>query len=100
MLSNLTTTKSTIGIDYYTQWSISNQPIWINYPNTVPSTAQNPAYVDCYTTQLSLDQDTIEFLEMVLLAMGVDMSYSQFLILSPSERKSLIRNIKISNITK
>jgi len=85
------------------QWIVNDNPIWIdpnyiNYPSVT-----NPPYQNSNTFtdhSLKLDNDTIEFLEMVLLAMGIDMSYNQFLLLSQSERKSLIRNIKISNITK
>ena len=48
----------------------------------------------------SLDESTIEFLELVLVAMGVSMTYQEFLNMSPTERKSLLRDIKIKQITK
>lgn len=79
-----------------TPWN-TNQPVWIdpNYVNGYQN--QNNYHIQ---TDLQLDQNTIEFLEMVLLVMGVDMTYDEFLNMSPSERKSFIRNIKINQITK
>ena len=106
---NLTSTIAHV-VDYKSQsnWIVDNSyPIWIdpthvNYPSTTNPQpyAQNSNIFTDHSLNSKLDGDTIEFLEMVLLAMGVDMSYNQFLLLSPQERKALIRNIKINNITK
>jgi hypothetical protein len=64
-----------------------------NFPNAPTTTGYS-------FVSTSLDESTIEFLELVLIAMGVSMTYQEFLNMSSTERKSLLRDIKIKQITK
>lgn len=47
---------------------------------------------------LSLGGDMIEFFELVLAAIGYDITYDEFSKMSPEERKSIIRDIKIKRV--
>ena len=52
------------------------------------------------TPPFELSDDTIEFLEMVLISLGISMTYDEFVSLTRDERKSLLRDIKIKQIIK
>jgi len=47
---------------------------------------------------VSMNSDLIQFQELILAALGVDITYEQFCSMSNDERKSLIRDIKINRI--
>ena len=47
---------------------------------------------------LSISSDMIEFFELVLAAIGYDITYDEFSKMSPEERKSIIRDIKIKRV--
>ena len=47
---------------------------------------------------LSLSSDMIEFFELVLAVIGYDITYDEFSKMSPEERKSIIRDIKIKRV--
>lgn len=47
---------------------------------------------------LSFSSDMIEFFELVLSAIGYDITYDEFSEMSPEERKSIIRDIKIKRV--
>lgn len=47
-----------------------------------------------------INSDFIEFFELVLLALGHDISYDNFSKMSENEKKSIIRDIKINRVLK
>jgi len=47
---------------------------------------------------ISISNDMIEFFELVLAAIGYDITYDEFSKMSPEERKSIIRDIKIKRV--
>jgi len=47
---------------------------------------------------ISISNDMIEFFELVLVALGYDITYDEFSKMSPEERKSIIRDIKIKRV--
>jgi hypothetical protein len=47
---------------------------------------------------VSMNSDLIQFQELILAALGVDITYEQFCSMLNDERKSLIRDIKINRI--
>jgi hypothetical protein len=75
---------------------------WVNTDYTDPNYVHHNGYSNVTYTDygMKLDENTIAFLEMVLIAMGVNITYKEFLGLSIDERKSLLRDIKIKQITK
>lgn len=50
------------------------------------------------TLNISMNSDLIQFQELILAALGVDVTYEQFCSMSISDRKSLIRDIKINRV--
>jgi len=47
---------------------------------------------------ISISNDMIEFFELVLVALGYDITYDEFSKMSPEERKAIIRDIKIKRV--
>ena len=47
---------------------------------------------------LSLNSDMIEFFELVLMALGYDITYDEFSKMSGDEKKAIIRDIKIKRV--
>ena len=50
------------------------------------------------TLNISMNSDLVQFQELILAALGIDVTYEQFCSMSIDERKSLIRNIKINRV--
>ena len=50
------------------------------------------------TLNISMNSDLVQFQELILVALGIDVTYEQFCSMSIDERKSLIRNIKINRV--
>ena len=51
-----------------------------------------------WNDMISISNDMIEFFELVLAAIGYDITYDEFTKMSPEERKSIIRDIKIKRV--
>ena len=47
---------------------------------------------------ISMNSDLVQFQELILVALGIDVTYEQFCSMSIDERKSLIRDIKINRV--
>lgn len=47
---------------------------------------------------ISINSDMIEFFELVLAALGYDITYEDFTNMSKEERKSIIRDLKINRV--
>ena len=47
---------------------------------------------------ISMNSDLVQFQELILAALGIDVTYEQFCSMSIDERKSLIRDIKINRV--
>ena len=50
------------------------------------------------TLNISMNSDLVQFQELILAALGIDVTYEQFCSMSIDERKSLIRDIKINRV--
>jgi len=50
------------------------------------------------TLNISMNSDLVQFQELILVALGIDVTYEQFCSMSIDERKSLIRDIKINRV--
>ncbi len=50
------------------------------------------------SVNVSINNDLVQFQELILAALGIDVTYEQFCSMSNDERKSLIRDIKINRI--
>lgn len=70
----------------------------INTKNSIVSSSGILVNGSNVSTNISIDSDLLEFYELILVAMGIDMTYDKFKSLSKEERKSLIRDIKIKTI--
>lgn len=51
-----------------------------------------------WETSISLNSDLTDFFELVLAALGYDITYSDFKNMSQDQRKQLIRDIKLKTI--
>ena len=51
-------------------------------------------------SQNVLSEDEIQFFELVLSALGVNIKYDDFKNMNESQRKNLLREVKINIITK
>lgn len=51
-----------------------------------------------FTTELSIGGDMIDFFELVLAALGYDITYDDFKKMEKHERNQLIRDIKLKTI--
>ena len=51
-----------------------------------------------FTTELSIGGDMIDFFELVLAALGYDITYDDFRKMEKHERNQLIRDIKLKTI--
>jgi hypothetical protein len=51
-----------------------------------------------WDTSISLGTDMTDFFELVLAALGYDITYSDFKSMSQDQRKQLIRDIKLKTI--
>lgn len=51
-----------------------------------------------WDTSISLSSDMTDFFELVLAALGYDITYSDFKDMSVEQRKQLIRDIKLKTI--
>jgi len=51
-----------------------------------------------WDTSISLNSDLTDFFELVLAALGYDITFEDFKKMSPSERNQLIRDIKLKTI--
>ena len=51
-----------------------------------------------WDTSVSLSSDMTDFFELVLAALGYDITYSDFKNMSSEQRKQLIRDIKLKTI--
>lgn len=47
---------------------------------------------------ISVNSDMIEFFELVLTALGYDITYDEFSKMSKDEKKAIIRDIKINRV--
>ena len=47
---------------------------------------------------ISMNSDMIDFLELVLVALGYDITYDEFSKMSSDEKKAIIRDIKIKRV--
>lgn len=47
---------------------------------------------------ISMTDDLVQFQELILAALGVDITYEEFCRLSQEDKKSLIRDIKINRV--
>ena len=56
--------------------------------------AINPTVNDMF----ALTEDEVQFLELVLVALGYDIKFEDFRNMSQEERKSLIRDIRINKV--
>jgi hypothetical protein len=89
--------------DNYVSGGWGGSPYWIDHTKVANGSGSNIiTTTDAWTTQIGggLTEDELEFFELVLAAMGVDITYEDFKKMSPSERKSLLREVKINMITK
>lgn len=50
------------------------------------------------TLNISMNSDLVQFQELILVALGIDVTFEQFCSMSIDERKSLIRDIKINRV--
>ncbi len=83
-------------------WAGSGQPIWIDYTKTITdeniiTTTSDPIWT---ISQNGLSEDELQFFELVLAALGVDIKYDDFKNMDKSQRKALLRKVKINIITK
>ena len=51
-----------------------------------------------WNSVVELNSDMIEFFELVLVAIGYDITYDEFTQMSKEERKSILRDIKLKRI--
>jgi len=51
-----------------------------------------------FTTEISIGSDMIDFFELVLAALGYDITYDDFRKMKKHERNKLIRDIKLKTI--
>ncbi len=51
-----------------------------------------------WDTAISINSDMTDFFELVLAALGYDITYSDFKDMSTDQRKQLIRDIKLKTI--
>ena len=76
-----------------------------NLNNVITSTTlvanQNLVYSSSsgnWDTAISIDSDMTDFFELVLAALGYDITYRDFKNMSTEQRKQLIRDIKLKTI--
>jgi len=51
-----------------------------------------------WNSVVELNSDMIEFFELVLSAIGYDITYDQFTKMSKEQRKSILRDIKLKRV--
>jgi hypothetical protein len=78
------------------------------YPNSIVSTtstgsliysnANNNISISSGGYQITLNEGTTDFFELVLAALGYDITYESFTKLSKEERNQIIRDIKLKTI--
>lgn len=84
-------------------WVGSGQPIWIDHTKTITSSdsittiSSDPIWT---ISQNALSEDELQFFELVLAALGVNIKYDDFKNMDKSQRKNLLREVKINIITK
>lgn len=80
-----------------------NQPIWIDHTKTIMDdtiTVTTSGEQIWTISQNVLSEDEIQFFELVLSALGVNIKYDDFKNMNESQRKNLLREVKINIITK
>lgn len=79
----------------------SKSPYWIDHTKVETSdiTTTDDA-VSSWTITNGLSDDELQFFELVLAALGVDIKWEDFKNMTPEKRKALLRKIKINIITK
>lgn len=53
-----------------------------------------------WSTDVSLDTNITDFMELTLMALGYDITFDEFKKMSKEEKKSIIRDIKINRVLK
>lgn len=98
---NITTNANsgTVWVNDFTTggWGGTN-PIWIDHTKT--NTITTDISTGWVASQAGLSEDEIQFFELVLTALGVDIKFEDFKNMTPEKRKSLLREVKINLITK
>lgn len=79
----------------HTKTIISNETIWTDHTNTI--TGNETIWT---ISQNALSEDELQFFELVLAALGVNIKYDDFKNMDKSQRKNLLREVKINIITK
>ena len=77
-----------------------------NPTNVVISTPTGPGQVlvsdgsgiASWNSVVDLNTDMIEFFELVLIVMGIDLTFEEFKNMSKDERMSLLRDLKINKV--
>ena len=54
--------------------------------------------VASWNSVVSLNSDMIEFFELILIVLGIDLTFEEFQNMSSDERVSLIRDLKIKKV--
>lgn len=84
-------------------WGGNNQPIWIDHTKVGTGdiiTTTDVAGGSWTVTQGGLSDDELQFFELVLAALGVDIKWEDFKNMDAAKRKALLREVKINIITK
>jgi hypothetical protein len=79
-----------------------------NPTNTIITTPTGPGQilvsdgggVASWNSVVDLNADMIEFFELILVLLGVDLTFEEFKHMSKDERLSLVRDLKINKILK
>jgi len=79
-----------------------------NPTNTIITTNTGPGHilvsdgsgVASWNSVVDLNTDMIEFFELILVLLGVDLTFEEFKNMSKDERLSLVRDLKINKILK
>ena len=76
--------------------SINSKQLVAGNPGQILMT--NGSGTVAWNDTISISNDMIEFFELVLAAIGYDITYDEFTQMSKDEKKSILRDIKLKRV--